>query len=87
MVSRDDDVGRGAAPEGRVFLGGTDGSNTVPSSGESTSRAILASHGEKPAFRAGVWARQVQRGKCNRPGGWVRSRTVSWETLQVQRVV
>jgi hypothetical protein len=34
-------VGRGASLDGRLFLGGTDGSNPVPSSGESTSRAIL----------------------------------------------
>src|SRR6516164_689325 len=33
---------------------GTDGSNPVPSSGESTFRAILPFHGKKPAFRAGV---------------------------------
>ena len=40
---------------------GTTSSNPLPSSGESTSRGILSSHGEKPAFRAGVRARQVQR--------------------------
>ena len=34
--------------------GGTGGSNHLCSSGESTSRGILPSHGEKPAFRAGV---------------------------------
>ena len=39
---------------------GTAGSNPVCSSGESTSRAILPSHGEKPAFRAGVRA-----GRCS----------------------
>ena len=44
---------------------GTEGSNPSLSSGESTSRAILPSHGETPAFRAGVRARQVQRG-CSR---------------------
>ena len=45
---------------------GTDGSNPLPSSGESASRGILPSHGEKPAFRAGVRARQVQRGQQRR---------------------
>jgi hypothetical protein len=40
-------------------VSGTNGSNPSSSSGESASRAILPSHGEKPAFRAGVWARQV----------------------------
>ena len=30
------------------------------------SRAILPSHSEKPAFRAGVRARQVQRGQQRR---------------------
>src|SRR6516165_4470246 len=45
---------------------GTDGSNPVPSSGQSASRGILPSHGEKPAFRAGVWAWQVQRGQQRR---------------------
>ena len=42
-------VGRGVSLDGRLFLGGTDGSNPVPSSGESASRAILPSHGERPA--------------------------------------
>ena len=51
-------VGRGASLDGRLFLGGTDGSNPVPSSGGSTSRGILPSHGKKPAFRAGERARQ-----------------------------
>src|SRR6516164_2813236 len=53
---------------------GTDGSNPVPSSSESASRGILPSHGEKPAFRAGVWARQVQRGQQRRVsrGAWRR---------------
>jgi hypothetical protein len=46
-------VGPGASLDGRLFLGGTDGSNPAPSSGESMSRAILPSHGEKAAFRAG----------------------------------
>src|SRR6516164_5121471 len=45
---------------------GTEGSNPFPSSGESASRGILPSHGEKPAFRAGVRARQVQRGQQRR---------------------
>ena len=52
--------------EAVAYLPGTDGSNPGPSSGESTSRAILPSHGEKPAFRAGVRARQVQRGQQRR---------------------
>ena len=53
-------------------LGGTDGSNPPTSSGESASRGILRSHGEKPAFRAGVRARQVQRGQQRRVsrGAW-----------------
>jgi hypothetical protein len=32
-------VGRGAALDGRLFLGGTDGSNSIPSSGESSKLA------------------------------------------------
>ena len=67
-------VGRGP-----LFLGGTDGSNPVPSSGESASRAILPSHGEKPAFRAGVRARQVHRGQQRRVsrGAWRRQAGIS----------
>jgi len=67
-------VGRGVSLDGRLFLGGTDGSNPVPSSGQSASRGILPSHGEKPAFRAGVWAWQVQRGQQRRlsRGAWRR---------------
>ena len=42
---------------------GTDGSNPVPSSGESASRGILPSHGEKPAFSRG----------CVGPAGAARS--------------
>jgi len=38
-------VGRGASLHGRLFLGGTDGSNPVPSSGES---------GELPYCAAGL---------------------------------
>src|SRR6516162_6386008 len=34
-------VGRGASLDGRLFLGGTDGSNPVPSSGESTNHRFL----------------------------------------------
>ena len=45
---------------------GTERSNPSPSSRESASRRILPSHGEKPAFRAGVRARQVQRGQQRR---------------------
>jgi hypothetical protein len=61
-LDRTDAVGldmayRGSDPPGTVS------SNPSPSSGESTSRAILPSHGEKPAFRAGVRVRQVQRGQ------------------------
>ena len=57
----------------------TEISNPVPSSGESTSRAILPSHGEKPAFRAGVRARQVQRGQQRRVsrGAWRRQAGIS----------
>ena len=38
------------------------------------SRAILPSYGECPAFRAGVWAWQVQRGQQRRlsRGAWRR---------------
>jgi len=36
VVSRDDDGRRGASLDGRLFFGGTDGSNPVPSSGESS---------------------------------------------------
>jgi hypothetical protein len=39
---------------------GTERSNPVCSSGESTSRAILPSHGEKPAF-----ARACGPGRCS----------------------
>jgi hypothetical protein len=45
------------------FPGGTDGSNPVPSSGESVSRGISSSHVEKPGFsrgRAG-WGRRRGR--------------------------
>jgi len=72
-------VGRGASLDGCLFFGGTDGSNPVPSSGESTSRAILPSHDEKPAVRAGVRARQVQRGQQRRVsrGAWRRPAGIS----------
>jgi len=33
-------VGRGASLDGRLFLGGTDGSNPVPSSGESAANSV-----------------------------------------------
>src|SRR6516164_2159214 len=36
-------VGRGAALDGRLFPGGTDGSNPVPSSGESANHRFLSS--------------------------------------------
>jgi len=42
-------VGRGATLDGRLFLGGTDGSNPVPSSAESGANASLA---EKNHWRA-----------------------------------
>ena len=50
----------------------TSSHQTPPSSGESTSRGILPSHGEKPAVRAGVRALQVQRGQQRRAsrGAW-----------------
>src|SRR6516164_9496132 len=35
-------VGRGASLDGRLFLGGTDGSNPVPSSGESANHQFLS---------------------------------------------
>src|SRR5215469_13444010 len=35
-------VGRGVSLDGRLFLGGTDGSNPVPSSGESTNFRFLS---------------------------------------------
>ena len=41
-------VGRGVSFDGRLFLGGTDGSNPVPSSGESVSRADPAVAGREP---------------------------------------
>ena len=50
-------LGRNQFPEGaktRFIAPRTGSSNPLPSSGESASRAILPSHGEKPAFRAGV---------------------------------
>ena len=49
----------------RTLGAGTEGSNPLCSSGESTSRAILPSHREKPAFRAGVRAYTcLSRGRC-----------------------
>ena len=48
----------GPARERKRICRGTDRSNPFSSSGESTSRGILPSHGKKPAFRAGVRARQ-----------------------------
>ena len=38
-------VGRGASLDGLLFLGGTDGSNPVPSSGESDPIAVGVHHG------------------------------------------
>ena len=57
----------------------TGSSNPSPSSGESRSRAILPSHGEKPAFRAGVRARRVQRCQQRRVscGVWRRPAGIS----------
>jgi len=59
-------------------------SRKAPSSGESTSRAIFPSHGEKPAFRASVWARRVQRGKQRRisRGAWRRQAGILLERLR-----
>ena len=45
-------VGRGAALDGRLFLGGTDGSNPVPSSGESANHRFLSGGARSPQ-RAG----------------------------------
>ena len=58
---------------------GTDGSNPVPSSGQSASRGILPSHDEKPALCAGMRARQVQRGQQRRVsrGAWRRQAGMS----------
>ena len=53
-------------PDFASSISETSSQQTAPSSGESTSRGILSSHGEKPAFRAGVRARQVQRGQQRR---------------------
>ena len=49
-------VGRGAALDGRLFLGGTDGSNPVPSSGKSTNHRFLSGGARSPqrARRAGI---------------------------------
>ena len=38
-------VGRGASPDDHLFLGGTDGSNPVPSNGESANLGSSAAHG------------------------------------------
>jgi hypothetical protein len=54
-------VGRGAALDGRLFLGGTDGSNPGPSSGESASRRISPSHGKKAQAGAGQNAASIRK--------------------------
>ena len=46
---------------------GTDGSNPVSSSSESASRGSSPSHGEKPAFRAGVRGQEAGTGLSGRP--------------------
>ena len=46
-------VGRGASPHGHLFLGGTDGSNPVPSSGESANPRSLS----RRTIRAAAHAR------------------------------
>src|SRR5215470_6835158 len=46
-------VGRGVSLDGRLFLGGTDGSNPVPSSRQSVSRGISPCGIEKLAVAAG----------------------------------
>src|SRR5215813_1138239 len=47
-------VGGGASLHGRLLLGGTDGSNPVPSSGESVSAVNSGAVGEKPRAFAPV---------------------------------
>ena len=49
-------VGRGASLDGRLFLGGTDGSNPVPSSGESCELIITATSRKVPPITMpGPW--------------------------------
>jgi hypothetical protein len=45
-------VGRGVSLDGRLFLGGTDGSNPLLSSRQSVSRGLSPSCVEKPAVAA-----------------------------------
>ena len=47
-------VGRGASLDDRLFLGGTDGSNPAPSSGESVSQRELACRGREARLFARV---------------------------------
>ena len=75
--------------QGGFLRGGTNGSNPSPSSGESASRAILPSHGEKPAFRAGVRARQctaVSRDGYRAVHGADRREYLCWAKFQYRGV-
>src|SRR6516164_3753976 len=71
-------VGRGASLDGRLFLGGTDGSNSVPSSGESgelpysaagssRSRRQCANEETSTAGRMALWPMS-----CSMPAASVR---------------
>src|SRR6516162_11515856 len=64
-------VGRGATLDGRLFLGGTDGSNPVPSSSESGSRGNSPSHVEKPGVSRGPSRFEPDQSRLHRAGAIV----------------
>ena len=59
---------RRASVDGRLFLGGTDGSNPVPSSGQSVSRRISPFCIEKPAVAAARAGPPRRHGRQRRAG-------------------
>jgi hypothetical protein len=70
-------VGREASLDGRLFLGGTDGSNSVPSSGESTNHRFLGGGARICRFRSGFGC-SFLRGCRSIPGTTLPTSQLEW---------
>jgi hypothetical protein len=78
-------VGRGASLDGRLFLGGTDGSNPVPSSDE---QKLATSSGARPPSRAAARRKRKlirRQTKVQTVGPLARNR--GFESISLQRRV
>ena len=91
---RDHMVGRGAALDVRLFLGGTDGSNPVPSSEESANNRFLAAEpirgwqGQEARRQSHRQSRlRPNRVRYGLPAGGSRIRTIgtAWRDQGFQR--